>query len=279
MKQMHNQITDSFSQTMAEAIRKLMTPLVKVLLRNGIPYGMLADLIRQTYVDVAYREFAPVGKKQTVSRVSALTGLTRKDVSRLLEVRSSDSYAAGHARYSRAVRVISGWLNDARYQDESGKPAVLPLEESDRSFALLVRQYSGDIPTMAMLAMLEESDTVTITDGKVTLVRHAYVPDGDLGEKIKILGNDVAELISTIDHNLQVTVSARHFQRKVASSLIAPEMVVKLRESSARKAQAMLEELDKEFSACELETEPQGRGKYVSLGVYYYENEADESDN
>ena len=143
-------------KTLAEAVRRLMRPLVRILLRNGYAYGTLAEQLRKVYVDVAFNEFPPEGKKQTVSRVSALTGLTRKEVKRLLESDTVDA-GAGQDRYNRAVRVVSGWVNDRRFHDASGKPAILPLEGARKSFALLVREYSGDIPTKAMLAMLEEA--------------------------------------------------------------------------------------------------------------------------
>ena len=77
----------------------------------------------------------------------------------------ADPHAAsdGQARYSRAVRVISGWLHDARFHGASGKPAILPMDGGENSFALLVKEYSGDIPTRAMLTMLEEGGTVAVS--------------------------------------------------------------------------------------------------------------------
>src|SRR5262245_770200 len=64
------------------ATARMLRPLVRVLLRNGIPYRAFADTARQVYVEVAEKEFALPGKPQTVSRVSTLTGLSRKEVTR-----------------------------------------------------------------------------------------------------------------------------------------------------------------------------------------------------
>jgi len=189
-------------QALFSAVQRLMRPLVRILIRNGIAYGGLAELIRKVYVDVAHAEFRPKGKKQTISRVSGLTGLTRKEVKRLVEAGQTDS-ASSQQRYNRAVRVISGWLHDKRFLDNNRKPIDLPVEGARKSFALLVKEYSGDIPTMAMLTMLEESGSVKMVRGKTRLVRRAYVPGGDEIEKIRILGTDAAELISTIDHILR----------------------------------------------------------------------------
>ena len=256
------------------AVRKLMRPLVRILLRNGVAYGALADAIRKCYVDVAFEDFAPEGKKQTVSRVSALTGLTRKEVKRLHELDGED-YEASQERYNRAVRVISGWMNDRRFLDVKGKPAVLSLEKGNKSFALLVRDYSGDIPVRAMLAMLEEAGSVSNTKDRVRLVRHAYVPAGDDQEKIRILGTDVSELIATIDHNLTAAPEQLLFQRKVAYEAINPDSLVKLKKLSFARAQSLLERLDREYAKHE-QTEDAGEGVSISLGIYYNEQKSPE---
>jgi hypothetical protein len=267
-------MSDKINKALTTAVLRIMHPLVRIMLRNGVAYGTLAGLVRQVYVDVAYREYAPRGRKQTVSRVSALTGLSRKEVKRLLEL-DTEAETEGQARYSRGVRVVSGWMNDGQFQDSKGKPASLPVEGKRKSFTALVKKYSGDIPMRAMLTMLEEGGSVRVTGDTVMLVRHAYVPGRDAVGKIAILGNDVSELIATIDHNLVSKDDELWFQRKVAYDNIAPESVEKLRKLSFKKAQALLESLDKQYSSQELD-EDDMRGKLVSFGIYYHEHDSTE---
>jgi hypothetical protein len=102
---------------------RLMAPLVRILLHHGIAYGTFSGLLRKVYVDVAFAEFAPEGRKQTASRISALTRLTRKEVKRLLELGAPDD-TARQERFNRGVRVISGWVNDRRFPDarRPGRP-------------------------------------------------------------------------------------------------------------------------------------------------------------
>ena len=54
-------------KTLTQAIHTLLRPLVRILLRNGIAYGSLAELAKKAYVDVAFEDFPPEGRKQTVS--------------------------------------------------------------------------------------------------------------------------------------------------------------------------------------------------------------------
>jgi hypothetical protein len=253
------------------AIRLLLRPLVRILIRNGVAHGAFAELTKKVFVDVAFDEFQPDGKKQTVSRVSAQTGLTRKEVKRLHELQQTDD-TSSQARYNRAVRVISGWMNDAGFLDGEGKPADLPMSGEAPSFEGLVKQYSGDIPTKAMLSMLVDAGSVQQLNDSVRLIRHAYVAGSDPVEKLDILGSDVFELISTIDHNMTADPADLQFQRKVSYDNIDPESLTKLKKMSARKAQALLEQLNKQYADHELDNSS-GQGKTISMGIYYYEQD------
>ena len=259
------------------AVLALLRPLVRILLRNGVTHDTFSDLAKRAYVDVAHREFTIPGRKQTISRVSVLTGLTRKEVARILKAGSPEDRAA-RDRYNRAVRVIGGWLNDPDFLHD-GAPAELPLE-GDHSFAELVRRYSGDIPPRAMLTELSRVRVTEETvDGRVRLLRHAYIPSDDPVEKIAILGTDVAELIATIDHNLNPGDRPLFFQRKVSNDRFPPERARAFRELSGEQAMALLERLDHWLLEQEQEADrndSQGPRMGIGLGIYYLEHPADE---
>ena len=272
-------MTEKIQQTVSTAVLTLLRPLIRILLRNGIAYGSFAELAKKIYVDVAFDEFAPEKKKQTISRVSALTGLTRKEAKRFHELESSNTQES-EQRYNRAIRVISGWVNDPEFHDAQGQLAELPVEGEKGSFASLARKYSGDVPTQSMLAVLTVASCIEKTADRVRLIRHAYVPGNDAAEKLSILGTDTAELISTIDHNLVCEESALRFQRKVSNSQISAESLPEFQALSAQKAQALLEELDSWLDRHEVESDSQDsdQGKYVSLGIYFYESSQNKED-
>lgn len=265
----------SVQQALGKAIMTLMKPLARVLIRNGIAYGAFSEIAKKAFVDVAFAEFAETGRKQTISRVSALTGLTRKETKRLYEMQDTADTGAAE-RYNRAIRVISGWLNDSRYKTRQGEPKQLPVDGNGASFASLVKEYSGDIPTQAMLAVLKKAGSVIETDRGIELVNHAFVPGDDPVDKLHILGTDVAELIATIDHNLTSTPDHLFYQRKVSNTNVDPEALAAFRKLSATKAQALLEALDAwlvEHEATESTDKDARQGRYVSLGIYYSEHE------
>ena len=118
-----------YNKVLFASILRLMRPMVHILLRNGIAFGTFSELVRKVYVDVAFADFAPDGKKQTVSRISALTGLTRKEVKRLLELDTPDD-TASQERFNRGIRVISGWVNDRRFLIPMGSRRMCRLTAS-----------------------------------------------------------------------------------------------------------------------------------------------------
>ncbi len=269
---------EKIQQTLSAAVLTLLKPLVRVLLRNGIAYGSFAELAKKVYVDVAFDEFAPEKKKQSMSRISALTGLTRKEAKRLHELQQSDTRES-EQRYNRAVRVISGWVNDPEFHNGQGQPADLPIDAETGSFSALVKKYSGDVTTQSMLAVLGVASSIEKDGDRVRLIQHAYVPGDDTAEKLRILGTDAAELIATIDHNLVSSEDALRYQRKVSNLRISVGALPAFQGLAAEKAQTLLEELDTWLSEHEADSKQDSEpGRYVSLGIYYYESSQDKED-
>ena len=262
------------------AVVRLLKPLIRILLRNGIPYGVFEELARWTYVDVAFQESSLPGRKLTDSRISIVTGLSRKEVSRLKNIEApTDNEAA--PRFNRASRVIGGWVKDPRFLDLSGEPAKLALESSEDSFADLVRIYGGDVPTRAVFdELLRVGAIVTTDNGYIKLIQRAYIPKKGLSEKIEILGTDVSDLINTIDHNIENNCDPKWFQRKVAYDNIPEETALTFQIQSAEQAQKLLEDFDRFLAAQDRDLNPFRTGtgrKRVGVGMYYFEEEMEQT--
>ncbi len=265
-------MTETIQQAIRSAILRLLQPLVRVLLRHGMAYGTFAELARKAYVEEGFSHITESGRRATISNVSALTGLTRKETKRLLELDIHDGHDSDQ-RYNRAIRVVSGWLADPRFLSKNGEPAELPLE-GDNSFATLVKDYSGDIPPAAMLGVLETSHTVSREGDQVRLQERAYMPSHTPVERIHILGRDPGELISTISHNLAAEKPARVFQRKVSNPAVREDALAAFRDMTNRKSQELLEEYHRWLSAHEVDAEDPEAGKphYVAVGIHYFDD-------
>lgn len=256
------------------ALMMLLRPLVRLLLRYHVPFSAFEELAKHAYVQAAMEDFALPGRKPTISRASILTGLTRKDVQRLV-AEPEPVRAASQEGYNRAARVVTGWARDADFHGADGQPVALDLQEGPDSFAVLVRRYSGDMPARAVLDELVSVGAVELRgDGRVQLVNRAYVPQGGESEKLGILGSDVADLVTTIDHNLQHGATDPRFQRKVMYRSMPAAVRPAFRDLSARQAQQLLERLDAWLSEHDQDNppdQPEAPRVRLGLGIYYFE--------
>jgi len=71
----------------------VLRPLIKVLMRHEFAHSELTELVRKTYVEVAYDAFRLPKQKMTYSRAALLTGLSRKEVVRLRGNILEDKYS------------------------------------------------------------------------------------------------------------------------------------------------------------------------------------------
>ncbi len=259
--------------TILAAVARLLKPLVRLLLRHGIPFQAVSEVLKQTYVTVADEKFRLPGKKQTNSRIAVITGLHRKDVLRIKRLTPLNT-AALDASYNRASRVISGWLRDAAYCDDSGQPAALPLEGKAASFSGLVSQYSGDMPVRAVLDELIRVGAVEKTANTIRLLVPAYVPATGSEAKLAILGSDVSDLIDTIDYNLDEGIPDSRFQLKVSYDNLSGDAVREFKRLSDRKSLQLLKQFDAWLAQHDRDQHPEleGDGRYrAGVGIYFFE--------
>ncbi len=265
-------------QALSAAALKILRALVRVLLRYGMPFEGFAELAKRVYIEVASKDFAINGRKQSISRISTLTGIYRREVSRILELPAIND-ADITARHNRAARVIGGWLHDPEYSDADGHARTLTLAGDTPNFTHLVRKYSGDIPTRAILDELTRVGAVNQdTDGNIQLQSRAYVPKHGEADMIGILGTDVTDFISTIDHNLQHDEKDSRLQLKVVYDNLPQEAIDEFRTLASRRGRELLEEFNTWLAEHDRDTNPdsQGTGSVrAGLGIYYIEEDTE----
>lgn len=265
-------------QALSAATLQLLRPLVTILLRNNVSHRTFAELAKLVYVEVANAEFGIAGKKQTTSRIAILTGLTRKEVQRLL-AQPPDTEPVSAEEYHRASRVITGWVRDPDFGDGKGHPHPLPMEGKRASFSTLVKRYSGDIPVRAMVDELLRAGAVKqLKDGRICLLSRGYIPQKGPVEKLQILGSDTADLIMTIDYNLHQNPAKPRFQRKVMYDNVPVEAAREFQTLAAAQGQELLEAIDRWLAHRDRDVNPASKGTgrvRVGLGIYHFEEQLD----
>lgn len=181
----------------------MMKPIARLLLRCGITWKELAELLKLVYVDVAGEDYGKHGRPANASRVAILTGLSRREVARMRRLGAAHSGDAITAlqRINHATRVLSGWYQDPDFTDAKGRPKLLQAH-GDRGFAGLLKRYAPDIPPVAMLKELKQVGAVRETpSGRVRPIARTFVPAGlDVGSIVRT-GSVIQDVAETIMHN------------------------------------------------------------------------------
>lgn len=137
--------------------------LVELLIDIDVPVTHLEELVRREYARAASSRARRPSGSVNRSKVAAITGLSRPEVQRLLQVLQWDAHpSAGVEPISRSARVILGWRSDPRFQLAGGLPAPLAYQGGGRSFTRLVKEYAADVPPRALLERLELLGLVSV---------------------------------------------------------------------------------------------------------------------
>jgi hypothetical protein len=190
--------------SLLQALQKLLRPLIRLLLAQGVTFPMLASQLKAVYVQVAKEEFQLTDKRQTDSRISLLTGVHRKDVKRLVHEEPLDQPIP--LNISLGAQLAARWLTAAEYLDANGQP--LPLfrlasDGGDKSFEALVGSVSKDIRPRAVLdewvrlgvAHVDEHDRVCLNVA-------GFIPEKGFDEKAYYFGQNLHDHIAAGTHNL-----------------------------------------------------------------------------
>ena len=251
------------------------------MLRKGVAFSELMQVVKQTYVDMSEQHLIQSEGKATTSRIAIVTGLTRKDVALLRKTPFTPESVS--TKYNRSIRVINGWLEDKEFCTPAGYPEVLPINGGESSFQALVERYSGNMTTRAMLDELESVGIVKrIEKAHVSLQHHAFIPTGDEEAALTMIGTDVAQLISTIDHNMTHTPDEKWFQRKVSYDNLPDDCIEEFQSMVNRDSQLLLEKFNawlvKHDKDSNISIKGEGRNR-AGIGIFYFEEDMKKLDS
>ncbi len=260
-------------QGLLAAYRRLLKPLIRILLRNGVAYSEFSEIAKEVYVDVASREFKVQHRKMSQARVAILTGLTRKEVARFFgkKTREPDELKSN---LNRVTRVLAGWHTDSDFTGPYGLPLELQFEgQKGPDFRELVRRFSRDMAARAMLDELIRIGAVRETEsGWYKVLTRTYLPDVDTPDSLDRLATVVQTFIGTIDNNIvEPDPQKRNFERQVvADEGMRAEDLPKFRVFIKKRAQLLLEEIDNWLSQLEPPEKHDKNRIQTGLGIYHY---------
>ena len=252
------------ASSLARAVRGVWAPLAELLISRGVGFPKASEQLKRAFLDAAQRQDG----KLTVSRLSVLTGLQRRDVKALL----AEETAPDNANAGPLPRVLARWAGDPTYLDDKGAPLVLPRREAGDgpSFEGLCRAISQDVHPRTVLDLLSAAGAVTFDEQAdlVTLVSAAFTP-ADEGQALDYLGRNLGDHAEAAVANVLSEGEPPFFERALHYNGLTPASAAQLDAQARRLASTMLNVLNQE--ALRLQEQDAGdpeASERIRVGVY-----------
>lgn len=254
-----------------EACRSVMAPLARLALSRGLQYGQLDGVLRRVLVDAARAVHADVLAHRSVSRVSATTGINRREVGRLL---GSPGAAAAGVRRSPATEAFTRWLSEPAWQRDGRPLPTLPRLGAAPSFEALAASVTKDISARSLLEELCRLGLASVDEAgdTVRLLRDRFVPTGDMERLLAFLGANVGDHLAAAAANLQRHEAPPHLEQAIFAAGLSAASVERLQPLVRAQWQTMLKDMVPMLRQFMDDDQAAGRTRdhRVRVGMYAY---------
>lgn len=271
-------MADAFDrQHLVRALRRVLRPLVRLMLARGMTYPHVAEMLKEVFVDVAETEFRLDDRVQSDSRISLLSGVHRKDVRRLRGA-PRDAGDALPAQLTLGAQLVTLWTGPQGFRDASGRPAALPRLASvggERSFEALVARVSKDIRSRVVLDEWLRLGVASLNeDDEVVLNTDAFVPRADFGQMAGYFAHNLGDHAAAAVHNL-LAEGTPWLERSAHFDALGAEGAQELGELAATAGMAALQALAGRAQELEARDAAEaGPKRRITFGVYFYSDAA-----
>jgi len=230
------------------ALRRVLRPVVKVLIRAGIRFDEFSELARGVYVESAVRDGLDHVTKPTRARVSMATGVSRHQVDYYLENEGALP-AADPTLTNILTEVLQKWHTDPLYVGPYGIPLELEFEVpgGGRCVRNLVAMVNPKVSAGIVLEELISVGSVTYSGEKHyrATSRYFMMPEPMSAPQIEYFGNTLTRLTETLEFNMNPKNSTKRLERfVVADRGLPPDVVPKFEAYARDRATELLLDLD-----------------------------------
>jgi hypothetical protein len=258
------------------SFRKILKPMIRILLRAGIPYLEFREVVKGAYVEAAVRDgIRGHGGELTRGALADNTGVPLADVNRFID---DPSLLAPPASTNEAIitEVLHIWCTDSHYIGPYGLPLELDLEHTPgRNLTTLINKAD---PTANPRSVLQ--DMVEYGIVKPVGVRHYRAVarinlSNDImsPQALEYFGRTITDLANTLVHNIGGSGNKR-LQRSVVADGGLPEYALPEFEALIKdKVQKLLVDIDDWLSANRPHWVEPARMVETGLTAYHYVTE------
>lgn len=263
------------------ALRRVLRPIIRLLIRNGIRYDQFADVARGAYVESAVRDGIAASPKPTREQIALITGIPRPQVDHYID--DEGALPSADPTPTRLMtEVLHKWNTDQRYQGPDGLPLELEFDSpSGPSFRGLVAHVNALAdPGFVLNELMNAKSVVNSDEGHLRVVTRFFIWPGGWPHGIEYFGNALAHLIRTHEYNIDpANAGNKRLERFVSADQGLPaELVPSFHTFASERANKFLLELD-DWLARFSDTATDEEEKRVDAGVtvfFYVEPASDQ---
>lgn len=230
------------------AIRRVLRPFVRILIRAGIRFDEFAEVARGVYIESALRDGVEHSAKPSRARVAMATGLTRHQVDYYID--NEGALPTGDPTLVNILtEVLQKWHTDPHYVGPYGIPLELEFEVpgGGRCIRNLVAMVDPHVSPGVVLEELIRVGSVTYSGEKYfrATSRYFMMPEPMSPLQIEYFGNTLTRLTGTLEFNMNPKNSTKRLERfVVADRGLPPEVVPEFEAYAREKATELLLDLD-----------------------------------
>lgn len=235
---------------------------------RGLPFASIEDLLKAAFVEAARRAQPESAGQRIVSRIATATGLTRREVTRLL----SAARGLPPVRPSPATQVFTRWTSDRRLRDRRGRPRPLPRQGPAPSFEALARSVTQDVHPRTLLDELCRLGLAVEDGDSVRLLHDSVVPAQGSDRALAFLGSNVGDHLRAGVDNL-LAAAPPHVEQAVFAEGLSEASMAAFRELARAQWQALRAATVPALQALVDADAAAGRegNRRVRLGLYSYQ--------
>jgi hypothetical protein len=201
------------------ALRRILRPIVRILIRAGIRFDEFAELARGAYVETAVRDGIEHSAIPTRERVAVVTGVTRHQVDYYIDNEGALPLA-DPTLATVLVEILQKWHTDSQYVGPYGIPLELEFDSPPaRCFRSLVAMVDRRISAGMALEELLRVGSVTRAGEKHfrAISRYFMMPESMSPEQIEYFGKTLPRLARTLEYNMNPKNPEKRLERFVVA--------------------------------------------------------------
>lgn len=248
-------------------LRSLLRPAVRFALRRGIKVRTIVEELKALLVQEAREELTRLDEEVTLSRLSVMTGLQRRDAQRL----TTPTAPPTTQHLDLMTRIVAQWCTHETFS-RGAKPKELTVEGAESDFSNLVRSISLDLNPSTILFELERLGLVQRDGQCVRLLWDAYQITGDIDDAYTLLERDISSLVEGVDRNISQRSTIPNLHISTQFDNVSQESIPKIREWILKRGAAFHAEVREFVGSFDKDINPsryaEAGGARVTVGSF-----------